>query len=44
VPPSRKTFGRRMIDKILFHLKNSVIFAVQLYIQKVELPVIHPNL
>jgi hypothetical protein len=40
---SHRTETAWVIDKILAHLKNSFIVAVQLGIQKVELPPVHPN-
>jgi len=40
---SHRTGTAWVIDKILVYLKNSFIVAVQMYIQKVALPPVHPN-
>jgi len=32
-----------VIDKVLFHLNNGFIAAVRLSLQKVEVPLVHPN-
>jgi hypothetical protein len=40
---SHRTGTAWVIDKILVYLKNSFIVAVQIYIQKVALPPVHPN-
>jgi len=40
---SHRTGTAWVIDKVLFHLKNSFIVAVRVCLQKVELPLVDHN-